>query len=87
MTQDDIRIPTPPCDMCAPYGHPGWLIDAWQIVPCWKCNPWNGKPREAPHFAVDHINGNPHDNRIANLRIVTIPENSGRGMLAWKRYV
>ena len=27
------------CDMCAPYGDPGYIVNAGQRVPCFQCNP------------------------------------------------
>lgn len=38
--------------------------------------------REEPPDVIDHVNGKPADNRIANLRAVTMSENSRN---AWKR--
>jgi hypothetical protein len=36
---------------------------------------WLELRRRNPHLAVDHIDGNPRNNDLANLRLVTIKEN------------
>lgn len=36
------------CQMCKYYTAPGWIINAWQIVACFECNPGNRNGLEKP---------------------------------------
>lgn len=40
-----------PCDMCRPYDHPGFVVNAHQVVACWQCNPGNKKGLPVPRPA------------------------------------
>lgn len=43
--QRAVSVAIEPCDMCAPYGTPGFVVNAWQVVPCWQCNPTPARTR------------------------------------------
>ena len=36
--RDQAEQDANPCDMCRPYGRPGFIFNAWQWVRCFDCN-------------------------------------------------
>jgi len=36
------------CELCKCWNRPGWIINAWQIIPCFKCNPDNSRNLDKP---------------------------------------
>jgi len=45
------------CPMCRYYTAPGFIINAWQVVPCFECNPGNVKRLPVPRLIEETTEG------------------------------
>ena len=59
-----VGVPYNPCDMCQYYSMPGWVINAWQIVPCWQCNQDNKRNLPKPKSLAETEAGQLRDRRL-----------------------
>lgn len=52
------------CPMCKYYDRPGFVINAWQIVPCFQCNPDNQLGLAIPRSIEETIEGQARDLKL-----------------------
>ena len=78
------------CPMCKYYTAPGFIINAWETLPCFQCNPGNVKQLPQPNHIAETAEGQArtHEERYKgrdraewirgwNDRIAGNPPNSG----------